>query len=580
MFLSLGRGGIVVGLLLAASAAQADVKLPSIFGDHMVLQQEAKLPVWGTADSGEKVTVKVGDHTALATAGNDGKWRVDLEPFPSGTPATVMTVQGKNALHFDDVLIGDVWLGSGQSNMEVELAYAYNAKEDTAKANDTQLRLFKIARTSALEPRSDVVAPWPWWELSQKDWRKTPEANRVNGAGTWIVCNSESASRFSAVAYFFGKELRARIKHPIGLIECAWGGSPAEAWVSLSGLQKGVPFSKHLAKYEANAAAFPKLNADYAERKAAYDAASRKWGAENAAFNAAMKDWQVAAEKAKAEGQPVPPKPSIGARPTAPALPDGGSAGPANLYHGMIAPLVPYGIKGVIWYQGENNTGEASLEYQALFGRLIGDWREKWGQGDFPFLYVQISHFLYLHDVTAPLVREAQLKTMASVPKTGMAVTVDIPADDGAHPRDKIDVGQRLALIARRIAYGEDVVDSGPVYQAMKVEKGAVVISFSHIHGGLVIGTTPYQPPTVPPLPKDKLVGFLIAGSDKKWLEADAKIEGDTLVVSSPQVPAPVAVRYGWENGPKCNLYSKSGLPASPFRTDDWQDTVFAPKAK
>jgi sialate O-acetylesterase len=245
----------------------------------------------------------------------------------------------------------------------------------------------------------------------------------------------------------------------------------------------------------------------------------------------------------------------------------------------MIAPLIPYAIKGVIWYQGESNTRSKSLEYRLLFPRLIADWREKWGEGDFPFLYVQISHFPYAADGSSALIREAQLKTL-TVPNTGMAVTVDIPCDDAGHPHDKMDPGIRLALVARHVAYGEDLVYSGPLYQSMKVEGHAIRISFAKPDDGLIIGTTPYQPATMgsqalTPLPKDRLAGFTIAGKDRKFVPADAKIDGGTVLVSSAQVPDPVAVRFAWGDRVECNLYNRDNLPASPFRTDEWNDFVY-----
>jgi sialate O-acetylesterase len=289
--------------------------------------------------------------------------------------------------------------------------------------------------------------------------------------GRWVVCDSFYASHFSAVAYFFGQELRAHLKHPIGLIGTYWPGSPAEAWVSLSGLEQNPPFANYLAAHRQHVAEFPKLNSDYAQRVAAYDSDFKKWAELRNPYNAELKQWQEAAAKAKTARQPLPARPREPAmpRPQKPALPDGGSQGPANLFNGMIAPIIPYAIKGVIWYQGESNTGDKAPEYRSLFARLIGDWREKWGEGDFPFVYVQISHFLYLKDESAPLVREAQLQNL-KLPKTAMAVCVDIPCDDAAHPRDKMDVGIRLALAARHVAYGEDIVYSGPTYQSMQVE--------------------------------------------------------------------------------------------------------------
>ncbi|MGB8353717.1 MAG: sialate O-acetylesterase [Chthoniobacteraceae bacterium] len=576
-----------VPLIFAAmsliSTSYADVKLPSIFGDHMVLQQEMKIPVWGTAEAGEKISVTVGDHNASTTTGPDGKWRVNLDPFISCAEPVTMTVQGKNTVVFRDVLIGDVWLASGQSNMEVSVAYAYNAKDVVPKAADKQLRLFLTARKTALEPLGDVTSPFSW----QPAGGSKPLESDGDRPGTWIVCEPHSASNFSAVAYFFGRELRSHLNRPIGLIGSYWGGTMAEAWTSLSGLQKDPPFTTYIQARQQNVEQFPKLNAEYEKAHPGYVAEMKDYEAKlNTAteqYQATAKEWQAATKKAVAEGQPTQPKldlrPAFPPKPKAPARPDGGAFGPANLYNGMIAPLIPYAIKGVIWYQGESNTRNKALEYRLLFPRLIADWREKWGEGDFPFLYVQISHFPYAADGSSALVREAQLRALA-VPDTGMAVTVDIPCDDAGHPHDKEDPAKRLALIARHIAYGEDIVYSGPLYDSMKVEGGAIRINFKKPGDGLIIGTTPYQPSAMgsqplTPLPTDKLVGFTIAGKDKKFVPADAKIDGDTVVVSNPQVANPAAVRFAWGDKVDCNLYNKDNLPASPFRTDEWNDFVY-----
>jgi sialate O-acetylesterase len=549
----------------AACNVLADVKLPVIFGDHMVLQQEIKLPVWGTADAGEKVLVSVSDHTASTVAGADGKWRVELAPFPDGTAPVTMTVAGKNTLTFQDVLVGDVWVASGQSNMAAELPYAFDGAAAGARAKDPQLRLFLVGKKAALEPATEIMAPW-FWSVP----KNAPEPHEDLPA-RWQVCDSFHASHFSAVAYFFGRELRSHLKRPIGLIGTYWPGSVAEAWTSISGLEKDPPFTHYLTAHQQYATDFPKLNSDYAQRLASYDADLKKWGELRAPYTMAFKQWQEAAAKAKESGRPIPKKPSEPAMPRSqkPAPPEGGSQGPANLFNGMVAPIIPYAIKGVIWYQGESNSGDKALEYRSLFARLIGDWREKWGQGDIPFVYVQISHFLYLKDQSAPLVREAQLQSLDQ-PRTGMAVCADIPYDDPGHPRDKVDVGIRLALAARHVAYGEDLVYSGPIYQSMKIEGGSIRLSFREVGGGLVIGTAPYQLPGVPALPADKLVGFEIAGSNHVFVPAEAKIDGETVLVSSPQVHEPVAVRYGWANKVSCNLYNKEALPASPFRTDKW----------
>jgi sialate O-acetylesterase len=562
------------------STAHAEVKMCAIFGDHMVLQQEATLPVWGTADAGEKVTVTVADQTATTTAGSDGKWRVDLKPFANGAPATAMTVTGKNTLTFNDVLIGDVWLASGQSNMEYGMAFLSNAKDEMPKAIDPQLRLFRVAQKTSLQPLSDLSSPSNWG-----NWGKNVHDYDGNQPGKWVVCNPHDVANFSAVAYYFGRELRSHLNRPIGIIGDYWSGTLAEAWTSQSALQKDPPFTTYVSAYQQNLANFPKLEPDYETAQAKYMADLKDYETKVKDIYTQLQTERTAyAVAVKAGTQPLPPqppdRPTLPPQPKAPPLPDGGSPGPSNLFNGMIAPVIPYAIKGVIWYQGESNTRTKALEYRILLPRLIADWREKWGQGDFPFLMVQISHFGYAGDGSSAIVREAQVMAL-SLPKTGMAVTVDIPCDDAGHPHDKLDPAKRLALVARGVAYGEKLVYSGPLYQSMKVEESAIHLSFTNIGSGLIIGQTPYQPPTINPknpipvYPTDKLVGFTIAGDDKKFVPADAKIDGDSVVVSSPDVPNPVAVRFAWGDVVQCNLYNKENLPASPFRTDEWNDFKF-----
>ena len=549
LVLSLGFG--VCLIVSSGYPLQADVKLPSIFGDHMVLQQEAKLPVWGTADSQEKITVTVGNHTATTTAGTDGTWRVDLLPFPNGTAPVTMKVQGKNTLTFQDILIGEVWVCSGQSNMELAMTAASNAQTEIPQAKDPQLRLFIVTKKLSLQPLTDL-------------------------AGSWQLCTPETVKGFSAVGYFYGKELRADLKRPVGLIGTYWGGSTAQSWTSLSGLQKEPPFGRYLDLYKKNLADYDKLNDHYTDKQTAYTDALQKW---TAAGNKTLYDaWRQQLNATRAAHQPDPHQ-TFPPMPTAPPLPGGDQKAPANLFNGMISPLLPFAIKGVIWYQGEYNADDP-MEYYDLFPRLIKDWREKWAQGDFPFIFVQLPA-IYVQGPPGTsksdswdIVREAQFKALA-LPNTGLAVSLDVGGH--LHPPGKIYVGQRLALVARHQVYGESTLaDSGPVYDSMKVEGNKIRVTFTQVNGGLTIGSSP-MPDTAALQPKDKLSGFVIAGADKTWQEADAQIDGDTLIISSPQVTAPVAVRYGWGNGSfeaMCNLYNKDGLPAQPFRTDDWDDIV------
>jgi sialate O-acetylesterase len=532
----------------------ADVKMPAIFGDHMVLQQEAQFPIWGTADSGEQVTVRIGSESGTAVAAADGKWLVKLAPLPAGTPPLTMTVSGKNNLKFEDVLVGDVWICSGQSNMEFALHGAHNAKSVIPAATDPQLRLFIVKNKAALEPQTDVE-------------------------GKWEVCSPETASKFSAVAYFFGRELRSKLNRPIGLIGTYWGGTPAQAWVSESGLQKEPALQNYVAVYQKNRADYPQAVADFPTKEAAYEADTTQWQQTyGATFQATLKDWSAAVARARAANEvpPEQPKPTV-PTPKPPIPPDGGKLAPVGLFNGMIAPLIPYAFKGVIWYQGESNTSNPK-EYSVLFPRLIGDWREKWGQGDFPFIFVQLAKFnlSWIGTTGWAHLRDVQLKSL-SVPNTGMAVAFDVGDPNNIHPTDKLDVGLRLAMTAEHLAYGQTLVYSGPIYDSMQVRDSSVVVNFTQTGGGLIIGRAPWTAPGVPPLSNATLLGFQIAGTDQKWFPADAKIDGNTVVIASPQVPQPVAVRYAWGNAPDANLYNKDGLPASPFRSDDWSDPVAQP---
>ena len=538
---------------IAVLPAPADVKMPAIFGDHMVLQQEIKVPVWGTADPSEAITVTAGDHTAKTVAGADGSWRVDLDPFPNGAPPLTLTVTGKTTLKFNDVLIGDVWICSGQSNMQLEMHEVYNGATELAKAADPQLRLFRPEKIHSLTPMKDLP-------------------------GRWYVSSPDTAWAFSAAGYFFGRELRAKTNRPIGMVSISVGGTPAQAWTSLDALQKDPAFKPYVDQYQQASANFPAESQAYTAQMAAYDAAKKDWDEKYGKdFNDRLAQWNKAAAAAYAAGQPNPPYPKPGqSPPKKPTEPGGGFRTASVLFNGMVAPLIPYGLKGVIWYQGEDNVLDSQL-YVPLFSTLIADWRQRWGEGNFPFLFVQIANFNGHAKEDWPLLREAQLKTSLAVPNTAMAVTIDIGLPDNIHPVDKLDVGLRLALAAENLAYGQKVAYSGPIYDAMAVEGSAIRIKFTHADSGLKIGAPPWVGPrsTVPPT--DHLSGFVIAGDDKKWVPADAKIDGSSVVVSSPQVASPVAVRYGWDNAPVCNLYNQDNLPASPFRTDGWDESPQAP---
>jgi sialate O-acetylesterase len=536
--------------LLFIRPLQAEVKLPAIFGDHMVLQQEMKVPVWGTADPGEKVTVIVGDHTGTAIADDKGKWRIDLAPFAPSSTTYALVVMGKNMIRFEDVLIGDVWLASGQSNMEWTVHDSHNFKDISDHLDDQQLRVFQADHAYAFEPASDLK-------------------------GHWAVASRDSLPGFSAIAYFFGHELRGKLNRPIGLVESSFGGTVAQSWTSISGLQKDPPFTNYLNAHDKALADFPALRDGYADKVIAFQKADREWRDKyETDYWKIWGAWQTQAQENRIAGKPVPPEPHFDHPPAQqPADPFGGPNAPGNLFNGMIAPLIPFAIKGVIWHQGEYNAGDAA-EYRTLFPRLITDWRAKWGQGDFPFLFVQLAGYGEREVVGGggwPLLQEAQFMTL-SLPNTGMATSIDVGDRDGVHPTDKLDVGLRLALVARHLAYGENLVYTGPMFDKMTVEGSTARISFTQTGSGLIIGAAPWTAADAYPIPTTKLVGFVIAGSDKKFYVADAKIDGNTVVVSSPQVPSPTAVRYDFATITAANLYNKENLPAFPFRTDKWDD--------
>ena len=487
-------------VLMGAPAAPAAVKLHAMFTDGAVLQREVPLPVWGTADDGEKVTVEFAGQK-VSTVAKDGKWMVRLRPLKAGGPLA-MTVTGANTVTVNNLLVGEVWICSGQSNMGFTLNSAANAKEAIAKAADPMLRLLSVPRVTADAPLSTFT----------------------NAA--WLECTSTSAASFTAVGYFFGRDLRTALKVPVGLINTSWGGTPAEAWTSHEVL-------------EANSV-LKQILADHAQAVAAYDPAKAE-----ADYQKALAKFKTDAEKAKAEGKPAPRGPSKSQSPTLKPQ------RPSALYNAMIAPLLPYGIRGAIWYQGESNNGHAA-QYRTLFPAMIANWRQVWGEGDFPFLFVQIAP----HQGMTPELREAQLYSWQTTPKTAMAVITDVGEATDIHPKKKEPVGARLALAARTLAYGEKIEYSGPVYAGMKTDGDRAILSFAHVGGGLVAQD-------------GALKGFTIAAAGTtNFVPAEAAIEGATVVVRSPQMEKPGAVRYGWANVPDVNLFNREGLPATPFRTD------------
>jgi len=644
-------------ILLAASFAlfrcsyfaepAENITVAALFSDNMVLQQNTGVPVWGTASQG-KVTVEILGQRKGTTVDPDGRWQVELDEMTAGGPYDMLVI-GQDTTVFTNVMIGEVWICSGQSNMEMPMdgrwgASIVNSAEEISNAVYSNIRLFTVEKTTSTQPL-DTLQTTGWHE-----------------------CSPETVKGFSATAYFFGRHLHNTLNVPIGLIHSSWGGTPAEAWTTAEFLKEMPDYAERveqIAGYRADS-----IMADYEKDLAAWqnlvDEKTNEALAGGDAWESAdldVSDWKamdlpVLWEQAglpafdgivwfrttftlaevpqdgvdlylgaiddsdvtfvngeqvgSTDGYNLPraynvpanvltvgensvavkvidtggggglwgvpeelyvlvagekislakpwyymPGVSFGELPPQPQSPDSPHR-PTVLYNGMINPVIPYAIQGAIWYQGEANASRA-YQYQTLFPTMIKSWRDAWGI-DFPFYFVQLANFHAVNenpvDSDWAELREAQTMTLA-LPNTGMAVTIDIGEADDIHPGNKQDVGKRLALNARALTYGENIVYSGPMYRSMKINDDKVILTFDNVGSGLMAQG-------------DKLTGFAIAGEDKKFVWADAVIEGETIVVSSPKVEKPHSVRYAWADNPECNLYNKEGLPASPFRTDDW----------
>lgn len=514
----------LLAAILAGPHARADVKPHALFSDGLVLQRGMSCPIWGTADPGESVAVlfaaanEKGGTAAFASsihADKDGKWRIDFQVGSSFTGGPYeLTIKGKNTITLKDVYIGDVWICSGQSNMEWPLRATLNADEHIKNSKNPKIRLFTVQKNTSDKPLSGF-----------------------KGEPKWQECDSETVKNFTAVGYFFGRDLQKALDVPIGLIHTSWGGTLAEAWTTRSALKNNSELKGMIEQYDANKSS--------AQGK--YENALKRYEADLAAH-------KELAAKLKEEGKKVPPPPRR------PVDPDHNPNLPSVLYNAMIHPLQPYAIKGAIWYQGESNAGRA-YQYRTLFPAMIESWRATWKQGDFPFLFVQLAPFRAI--VSEPQesdwaeLREAQLLTALNLKNCGMAVITDAGDPKDIHPKKKEPAGARLALAARGIAYGQKIEYSGPVYDKMTVKDGKAVLHFKHAGKGLEAKDGP-------------LHGFTIAGADRKFYNAQAEIQGDTVLVWCDKVTEPVAVRYGWANCPVVNLWNKDGLPATPFRTDDF----------
>lgn len=506
---------LAISTLLSAPA-WADVRLPAVISDNMVLQAEAKANVWGWADPGEKVTAKFGGQSLSTEADTSGAWSIKFDEMKPGTTGE-LAISGKNALTIKNVLVGEVWVCSGQSNMEFVTRNAVNAAQEIAEAKFPEIRMFTVKRDASTEAKQDCM-------------------------GKWEVCSPETVGAFSAVGYFFGRKLHQDLKVPVGLIHTSWGGTPAEYWTPPQILNADPEFQHFASDWEKTKANYPKAKEQYDKDLAA---------------------WKEVSEKAKAEGKPVPQQPRA---------PKGNDAvgSPGCLFNAMIAPLVPYTIQGAIWYQGEANASRAK-EYQRLFPTMIVSWRRVWGT-EFPFLFVQLANFNARRveptgqpeDSQWAELREAQLLTL-ELPRTGMAVAIDIGEGNDIHPKNKQEVGRRLALSAEAQVYFREVEYSGPIISSSQEEEGKIRLSFRNAEG-------------LKAADGGKIKGFAVAGEDRKFAWADVAIEGDHLVVSSSDVPKPVAVRYNWADNPSGNLVNSAGLPASPFRSDRWPQTITAPQ--
>ena len=500
---------LIVFAALAVPAAAA-VKPNPLVSDGMVLQRGQKVPLWGTSDPGEKVTVSFQGHDAETTA-KDGAWTVWLSDLEAGGPFE-LTIRGDNVIRLKDVYVGEVWLCAGQMNMDWPLHLAADADEAVSGAKDPQLRLFQVKYADTPSPRAEVQ-------------------------GAWKACTPETAADFSAVAYFFGRDLRGRLGVPVGLIQATTSTSTADAWADRSTLESDPKTKEIVQKYD-------DAEKEYAGRVDRY-----------------LDEYREQARKAVAEGKDAPAS-------HPPGNPFREWDRPTGLYNGMIAPLQPYAIRGAAWYQGESDVGRPD-HYEALLTAVVDSWRTAWKQGDFPFLIVQLAPAGRPRgeprDSAWAEVREAQARVSRALPHCALVVTADLGTWDDVHPPNKEPVGARLALAARALAYEEKVPYTGPVYESFKVEKDAVVVQFQGVPRG--VG------------PRDgSLRGFAVAGDDRRFVKADAVVRGDAVVVSSPRVPRPVAVRYGWADYPNGNLIDADGLPASPFRTDDFPPPAEPPK--
>lgn len=485
---------LAASVLLIPSAAKAELKLPNIFGDHMVVQQKMPVKVWGWTKPGQDVTVTLAKKSANAKAGADGRFDVSLPAVDAGGPYT-LEVKADETRTINDVLVGEVWICSGQSNMQWNVGSSTDADLERLAAKHPNLRMINFPQVGSQEPI-------------------------LTHDRQWMECTPETVSSFSAVGYFFGRQLEETLDVPVGMINNAWGGSACEAWINRDVLNSNEEFAPMMDRWVAMEKQFAELSAKSDLNE------DEKKTLQN--LNGQMR----------------------------------GNHRPSNIYNGVLKSHLGYTIRGAIWYQGESNAGRA-YQYRNLFPLMISNWRQEWGQGDFPFYWVQLADFMAEKSEPADSawaeLREAQTMTMAKLPHTGEAVIIDIGEGKDIHPKNKVDVGRRLARWALANEYSIAVPFHSPQFKSMEIQGNKAILTFDHVDGG-------WRPFDV-----NQPVGFTIAGEDKKFVNADATILKDGRIeVSSSAVASPAAVRYAWADNPVCNMYDNAGLPLTPFRTDDW----------
>lgn len=550
---------LLLAVLLPAALGHAQLTLPAIFGDHMVLQCAMPVPIWGTASPGSRVTVNIAGQTVLTYADSDGYWMLRLAPLQVSSAPQSMTVvetdgAGKHlsSLEVHDVLVGEVWLAGGQSNM----AYSLNAMEGSdaflSAADNSQLRLFNVAHATAAEPIG-----------------LHPGQKPGDVAASWHASDAHSAASFSAVGYLFAAELQKALHCPIGIISSNWGGTPIKTWMSLDAFSASPQLAPFVDEYQKafeihqQVLAHPDMESDY-------QAAEKLWRQQvGDPYDAAMKRWfQAQATGADPGPRPTPERPEP-QNPDPTGMPNSETRPqtPSISWNAMFAPLIPYALRGVLWYQGEANVSQYH-EYGLQLRTMVESWRGKWAEPDLEFLCVQLPGFGVNEEKSNLAHLREQQASVLRLPHTGLAITWDVGDPGNVHPASKVDVAHRLALLARGEVYKEPVEDSGPTMHSVDLSGSEVHISFDHVASGLIISQAPWAAHDAQTIPTDELLGFKIAGTDGVFHSANATIEGDAVVVRSPDVPAPRYVRFAWDNTPRANLYNSAHLPAAPFRTD------------